>query len=153
MLQRMSEVEGFHYEETLTGFKWLGSRADELKKEGKEIVFAFEESIGYMIGDLCWDKDGIRTAGIFAEMAGYLKFTENISVFDYLNQIYDRYGFFATLNGYVYCYDPNTMKTLFDAIRVKKKKKYLFLLFLFFIFYFFSNKFFFKKIFFAVKNK
>jgi len=117
MLKKMAEVEGFHYEETLTGFKWLGSRADQLKKEGKHIIFAFEESIGYMIGDLCWDKDGIRTAGVFAEMAGYLKKTKSQRIFDYLNDIYKKYGFFSTLNGYVYCYDPVVMKTLFDEIR------------------------------------
>lgn len=47
MLARMAEVEGFRFDETLTGFKWLGNRALELKqKEGLEVVFAYEEAIG-----------------------------------------------------------------------------------------------------------
>ena len=35
-----------HCQETLTGFKWMGNKADELRKEGKTVLFAFEEAIG-----------------------------------------------------------------------------------------------------------
>ena len=35
-----------HCQETLTGFKWMGNKADELQKEGKTVLFAFEEAIG-----------------------------------------------------------------------------------------------------------
>ncbi|XP_016360133.1 phosphoglucomutase-2-like [Sinocyclocheilus anshuiensis] len=38
--------EGFHFEETLTGFKWMGNRAKELMDQGKTVLFAFEEAIG-----------------------------------------------------------------------------------------------------------
>lgn len=33
-------------QETLPGFKWIGKRIHELSKTGKEVIFAFEESIG-----------------------------------------------------------------------------------------------------------
>lgn len=39
--------QGFHWEETLTGFKWLCSRADELRNEGYEVLMCFEEAIGF----------------------------------------------------------------------------------------------------------
>lgn len=42
----MAEKEGFRYEETLTGFKWIGNKVIDLKKEGFDVIFAFEEAIG-----------------------------------------------------------------------------------------------------------
>lgn len=34
------------FQETLPGFKWIGSRIKDLLGHGKEVLFAFEESIG-----------------------------------------------------------------------------------------------------------
>ena len=42
ILESMSKVEGFVFEETLTGFKWMANRSLELKKQGYHILFAFE---------------------------------------------------------------------------------------------------------------
>ncbi len=39
-------MEGFEFEETLTGFKWLGNKALELEKHGTHVLLAFEEAIG-----------------------------------------------------------------------------------------------------------
>ena len=50
------QEEGFHYEETLTGFKWLGNRALELQQQGFHVLFAFEEAIGFMLGTAVRDK-------------------------------------------------------------------------------------------------
>jgi phosphomannomutase len=33
-LANMAAAEGFRFEETLTGFKWLGNRALQLQQEG-----------------------------------------------------------------------------------------------------------------------
>lgn len=51
-LAAMATAEGFHFEETLTGFKWLGNRAEQLEAEGYTVLFAFEEAIGYMFYQL-----------------------------------------------------------------------------------------------------
>ena len=48
LLAAMAEAEGFRFEETLTGFKWLGNRAKQLEAEGYTVLFAFEEAIGFM---------------------------------------------------------------------------------------------------------
>jgi phosphomannomutase len=69
MLASLAKTEGIYYEDTLTGFKWLGNKADELRKKGKKFIFAFEEAIGFMVGDTCLDKDGIRAGAVFTEMA------------------------------------------------------------------------------------
>ena len=68
MLRSMAQHEGFHYEETLTGFKWLGNKSLELVARGYIAPYAFEEAIGYMFGDIVRDKDGIAAAAIFLSL-------------------------------------------------------------------------------------
>ncbi|KAI2534030.1 PGM2 isoform 3, partial [Pan troglodytes] len=46
ILRAIALKEGFHFEETLTGFKWMGNRAKQLIDQGKTVLFAFEEAIG-----------------------------------------------------------------------------------------------------------
>lgn len=50
----------------------MGNRSHELLSQGKEVLFAFEEAIGYMFGTTVLDKDGISAAAIMAEFAGWL---------------------------------------------------------------------------------
>lgn len=45
-LKAMAQKHGFHFMETLTGFKWLGNASLDLEKQGYEVLFAFEEAIG-----------------------------------------------------------------------------------------------------------
>jgi phosphomannomutase len=47
MLAEIGRREGFMVEETLTGFKWIGSRSDALRAEGKRNLFGYEEAIGF----------------------------------------------------------------------------------------------------------
>lgn len=56
MLRAMSNVEGFNFEETLTGFKWMGNRSVILLEQEKEVLFAFEEAIGFMFSPAVLDK-------------------------------------------------------------------------------------------------
>lgn len=46
ILKTIAEQEGFRFEETLTGFKWLGNRSCELELQNIKTIFAFEEAIG-----------------------------------------------------------------------------------------------------------
>lgn len=52
ILQTMAEREGFLFEETLTGFKWMANRGLQLQKEGYQILFAFEGSLDKLA--TCW---------------------------------------------------------------------------------------------------
>ncbi|GMH65521.1 hypothetical protein TrRE_jg6936, partial [Triparma retinervis] len=40
-LGAVAKKEGFLFEETLTGFKWMGNRSEELRAEGYNVVFAY----------------------------------------------------------------------------------------------------------------
>lgn len=116
MLSAMAAKEGFHYDETLTGFKWLGSVAADLTSKGYHFLYAFEEAIGFMVGDVCRDKDGVRAAAVFAEMAVEL-YSQRSTVVRTLHSLYEKYGYYATNNRYFFCYDPALMETIFGRIR------------------------------------
>jgi phosphomannomutase len=47
-LGAMAAAEGFQFEQTLTGFKWLGNIAKQKQAQGLTVLFAFEEAIGFM---------------------------------------------------------------------------------------------------------
>lgn len=60
MLAEIARVEGFLFEETLTGFKWIGSRAETLSREqGYLSLFCYEEALGFCCGNVVYDKDGM----------------------------------------------------------------------------------------------
>jgi len=68
MIISMSQRYNFKVYQTLTGFKYLGEKNIQLKKEGINTLFSFEESYGYLYGDHARDKDAVSTAGLLALM-------------------------------------------------------------------------------------
>ena len=92
MIQAMANVHRFQFYETLTGFKWLGNKAQDVIAEGKTFLFGFEEAIGFMIGDVCFDKDGVRAAAVFAELIHHVYNTLGMTLQQYLDQLYATYG-------------------------------------------------------------
>ena len=70
MLRSIAAKYGAHCAETLTGFKWIWTAALDLMAQQKlNYVFGFEEALGYCVGHLVRDKDGISAALILAELA------------------------------------------------------------------------------------
>ncbi|XP_015412961.1 PREDICTED: glucose 1,6-bisphosphate synthase [Myotis davidii] len=116
ILKAIALKEGFHFEETLPGFKWIGSRIKDLLENGKEVLFAFEESIGFLCGTSVLDKDGVSAAAVVAEMAAYLE-TTNVTLKQQLVKVYEKYGYHISKTSYFLCYDPNTIKSIFERLR------------------------------------
>jgi phosphomannomutase len=71
-LSRLAAHYGAHYFETLTGFKWLALKARTQAQAGRRFAFAYEEALGYAIGDVVWDKDGISALLAIAKLAATL---------------------------------------------------------------------------------
>ncbi len=104
---------------TLTGFKWIAGklrgyeeqliaakggdfdyeaapfrqRAADLQAHSTFVLFSSEESYGYLPNDLVRDKDGNAACLMFAEVCAWVK-SRGLTVPEYLNEIYLKYGFF-----------------------------------------------------------
>ncbi|KAI9872516.1 MAG: Phosphoglucomutase-3 [Pleopsidium flavum] len=113
MIAQMAIDEGFPHEETLTGFKWLGGRA----MNRNDVLFAFEEALGYMWPAVCYDKDGITAAAVFSRAVATWRQEEDLSPWGKLQQLYTRHGFFESMNTYFRSIDPATTFTLFEKIK------------------------------------
>ncbi|KAK6350007.1 Phosphoglucomutase-3, variant 2 [Orbilia brochopaga] len=117
MLAAMAAVDGFHHEETLTGFKWLGNVAQQITARGSQTaIYAFEEAIGYMFAAVVYDKDGIAALGVFLTMLQKWA-QESVTPIGKLRELYVRYGHFESCNGYVVSPSPAVTKAVFDGIR------------------------------------
>ncbi|XP_050459264.1 glucose 1,6-bisphosphate synthase [Cataglyphis hispanica] len=116
ILASMAKKEGFNFEETLTGFKWMGNKAIELMKKNKKILFAYEEAIGFMCGSKVLDKDGISAGVHVAELAAYLE-TIDLTLLDKLQEIYQEYGHHICDNSYWICHDSDVIKAIFERLR------------------------------------
>lgn len=88
MIRAMARKEGFQFEDTLTGFKWLGNRALDLQAAGKTVLLTVEEAIGFCVGDVVVDKDGVSAAAVFAEMACDLA-AKGVTVTEHMHQLYE----------------------------------------------------------------
>ena len=87
---------GASYAETLTGFKWIENRALELERlEGRTTVFGYEEALGYSVGDVVRDKDGISAALVFADLAGWCR-ARGTTPWGYLEEIQRAHGLFLS---------------------------------------------------------
>jgi phosphomannomutase len=71
LLSKIAASAGAGYAETLTGFKWIVRAADG--KPGTRFVFGYEEALGYAVGDVVRDKDGMSAALAMLRLAGEAK--------------------------------------------------------------------------------
>ena len=91
MIAKMAAHYGVRFEQTLTGFKWIG----KLIKDHPELKFigGGEESYGYMVGDFVRDKDAVTSSLLAAEIACELK-SKGLTLYDYLLDCYVKYGLY-----------------------------------------------------------
>ncbi|CAH1777659.1 unnamed protein product [Owenia fusiformis] len=116
ILKTIATSERFNFEETLTGFKWMGNKAVDLMKEGKKVLFAFEEAIGFMCGTEVLDKDGVSALSVIAELAVWLV-EKNSTLKQQLDSIYQTYGLHISNNSYFICHHQPTIDGMFNRLR------------------------------------
>ncbi|MBP3455658.1 MAG: phospho-sugar mutase [Alistipes sp.] len=77
----------------LTGFKFIAKIIRE--NEGKaKYIGGGEESFGYLPGDFVRDKDGVASCSLAAEAAAWAKDTMGLTLYEWLQELYVKYGFF-----------------------------------------------------------
>ncbi|KAF2742705.1 hypothetical protein M011DRAFT_472030 [Sporormia fimetaria CBS 119925] len=116
MLRALANKEGCYFKDTLTGFKWLGNVARDLKKEGYEVLYAFEEALGYMIPTVCHDKDSLSAAAVFLSAISHWA-SQGLTPYTKLQQLYQTLGFYEDANTYLVSPSPATTTAVFTAIR------------------------------------
>jgi phosphomannomutase len=86
LLPKIAAKAGARSRETLTGFKWIARAADG--EPGARFVFGYEEALGYQVGQVVRDKDGIGAALAVLRLAATAKAADQslISVYDCLER-------------------------------------------------------------------
>ncbi len=136
--------------DTLTGFKWIAAkiagyerrlkavmgpdwnydktpfseRASLLLKHSTFFVFGTEESYGYLPNDYVRDKDGNAACLMFSELCAWIA-GKGLTVPEYLDQIYLKYGFYLedTINIYYEGASGSAkIKRILDTYRSSKPK-------------------------------
>lgn len=88
VLKAIAEEAGFDYQQTLTGFKWIGPIPG--------LVFGYEEALGYCVDpEFVKDKDGLSAALKVMELAAQLK-AQAQSLQGELDRIAMQVGVYAT---------------------------------------------------------
>ena len=96
LLEAMANARGAKYRETLTGFKWIANAAiAEKQANNAELVLGYEEALGYCIGELVRDKDGLSAALVFAELCAS-SLHRGQALVDRLESIYREFGVHLT---------------------------------------------------------
>ena len=93
MLAKLAAHHGVHHVETLTGFKWLARAA--MDRPELRFVLGYEEALGYCVGELVRDKDGISAAVLAAEAVAALA-ADGSSVSDRLDELAQSFGVHST---------------------------------------------------------
>ncbi|MCP4504377.1 MAG: phospho-sugar mutase [Deltaproteobacteria bacterium] len=96
LLSRMAADHDAEYRETLTGFKWIANTALDEKPAGNTFVFGYEEALGYSVGELVRDKDGVSAIVHLVELAAVLK-KEGKTLLDELEEIFVAHGLSVSL--------------------------------------------------------
>lgn len=121
MLGVMATDKGADYVETLTGFKWVVNKALEREKEGFRFAFGYEEALGYTVGSLVPDKDGISAMIAFAEMAVACR-RNGMTVLDRLEELYRKHGLFLTTQKILALGPAASGPSLGDKLRLSPPK-------------------------------
>ena len=100
MARKVAEVNGLKCYDTFTGFKFLAEKKDQLENSGQgKVIFSYEESYGYMLGDYVRDKDAVTAALLLTEMAAWYT-GQGMTLYDALQALFEKYGYYGerTLN-------------------------------------------------------
>ena len=97
MVKSVAREYGCENIDVLTGFKYIGSTILGLEEQGREneVVFAFEESCGFLKGTYARDKDAQIACVLVAALAAACKL-EGLTFLDKLKALYEKFGWYKT---------------------------------------------------------
>ncbi|MDA0150618.1 phospho-sugar mutase [Vibrio sp. LaRot3] len=93
LLNKIANAHGAEYYQTLTGFKWLTNVAMQKQSDDSQFLFAYEEALGYTVGNKVWDKDGLSALVAFSQLAAEL-YSQGKTIWDQLEALYRQHGMY-----------------------------------------------------------
>jgi phosphomannomutase len=110
LLSKIAAAAGVRYAETLTGFKWIVRAPERLP--GSRFVFGYEEALGYSVGTVVRDKDGIGAALSFLGLVVTAR-KKGHNVLELLDDLAIRHGVHLTSQLSIHSESPeSTMASL-----------------------------------------
>ena len=115
LARKVAEGNGLRCFDTFTGFKFMAEKKNQLESAGEgNVIFSYEESIGYMIGDYVRDKDAVTASLLLTEMTAWYA-SQGMTLLDALDAIYARYG----------CHNEKTVNLVMPGLEGMTKMKEL----------------------------
>jgi len=109
MLKAIADSSTLDYQQTLTGFKWIG-RIPTLR-------FGYEEALGYCVDpETVRDKDGITAALAVVDLIAELK-ADSRSILDLLDDLAREHGLYATRQVSLRVADLSTIRDIMESLR------------------------------------
>ncbi len=93
MANAVADSFGVKCYDCLTGFKYIAKIIRDNEGVAKYIGGG-EESFGYLAGDYVRDKDAVSACSLAAEAAAWAKETMGLTLYEWLQQLYVKYGFY-----------------------------------------------------------
>ena len=93
LARAVAEHYGAEYQETLTGFKFIGEKIRKFEDGSKNFIIGFEESYGYLAGTEVRDKDAVSASMLVIEMALDYK-SRGMTILEGLEDIYKTLGYY-----------------------------------------------------------
>ncbi len=112
---KVASLYGVKVRTTATGFKYIGTMADMLERNGETYLFGYEESYGYLLRDFVRDKDSLQSILAIADMTEYyLRQGKTLDIA--YAELSRRTGLFFNDQVSVYFYGADSQKTMSEEI-------------------------------------
>ena len=86
MARKVAESNGVKCFDTFTGFKFMAEKRTPWRSPARaKVIFSYEESYGYMLGDYVRDKDAVTASMLLTEMAAWYD-AQGMTLFDALEK-------------------------------------------------------------------
>jgi phosphomannomutase len=116
MMASLAAARGARHESTLTGFKWICNAALHLEESGEgTFVFGYEEALGYSVGRVVRDKDGMSAALVLCDLAETLR-RRGATLWDRLAELWSELGVWVSTQQSVTRAGPEGVKSLREAV-------------------------------------
>ena len=91
----VAEYHGIELLKVFTGFRFIGKAIAELEEKGEaeNLIFAYEESCGYLSGTYVRDKDGVDASLLVCEMANWYKLRGK-TLGTALDELREKFGYY-----------------------------------------------------------